>query len=576
MVATRPTFRLLATFDDRGWEHRHIEGMNLISCLLPDPAAIRLETWSFEAAQSAITIILHACQITAPCPLCGTQSKRVHSCYERTLADLPWGEHAVTIRLRVRRLFCKNARCGRRIFTERLPGIVMPWARKTTRLNAQLTAIGLALGGNAGVRLGRQLGLTASRNTLLRRIRQVPMPPEVTPAVLGVDDWALRKRATYGTVLVDLERRRPVALLPDREADTLAAWLRTHPGVAVIARDRAGAYAKGARSGAPEAVQVADRFHLLQNLAEMLEVVFTTHAQDLRAVEQAHREALYASGSLPLPPAETQRKVKLLAGARHERRKARHEQVWALFRQGWPAEKIGPHLGISRATVYRYLRSEAFPERRTRRDAGRSRLDPWRHIVLEYWNNGRRDGRMLFAELRRLGYRGSYATLTRYLRRFRALPGDTAPGSASVKLRPVLVAVSPCRELTPRTAAWTILCRAERRSAEDQTLLADLRRSDPELGEVIALAEEFIGLVRDGAPDRLDPWLHQAVRSTLRPLRNFAKHLSADYDAVRAAVTLSWSTGPVEGQINRLKMVKRSMYGRAGLDLLSRRFLLAA
>jgi transposase len=229
----------------------------------------------------------------------------------------------------------------------------------------------LALGGSSGVRLGRKLGLTASRNTLLRRVRQASAPPVVTPSALGVDDWALRKRITYSTVLVDLERRRQVALLPDREADTLAAWLRAHPGVAVIARDRSGAYAKGARSGAPGAVQVADRFHLLQNLAEMLEVVFTTHAKDLRAVEQARREALCANGSLPLPPAETQRKVRLLAGARHERRKARHGQVWALFRQGWPREKIGSHLGISRSTVYRHLRSEAFPECRTRRDAHR-------------------------------------------------------------------------------------------------------------------------------------------------------------------------------------------------------------
>jgi transposase len=550
--------------------------MNLLSHLLPDRTHVRLATWHLDPVQSAITVTLQARQMTARCPLCDKRSKRVHSRYERTLADLPWGVHTVTLRLRVRRLFCRNARCARRIFTERRPEVALPWARRTRRLDAQLTAVGLALGGSAGVRLGRKLGLTASRNTLLRRVRQAPMPSVVTPAVLGVDDWALRKRAIYGTVLVDLERRRPVALLPDREADTLAAWLREHPGVAVIARDRAGAYAKGARTGAPEAVQVADRFHLLQNLAEMLEVVFTTHAQDLRAVEQAHREALCASGSLPLPPAETTRKVKLLASARHERRKARYEQVWALFRQGWPREKIGPHLGISRATVYRYLRSEAFPERRTRRDAGHSRIDPWRHIVLEYWNNGRRDGRKLFGELRRLGYRDSYATLTRYLRRFRALPGDAAPDSASVKPRPVLVAVSSCRELTPRTAAWMILCRAERRSAEDQTLRADLRRSDPELGEVIALVEEFISLVRDRAPDRLDPWLNQAVRSTLRPLRSFAKHLSADYDAVRAAMTLDWSSGQVEGQINRLKTLKRQMYGRAGLDLLGRRFLLAA
>lgn len=420
--------------------------MKLLSCLLPDATHVRLETWSLEPASSTITLTLRARRITARCPLCGRRSKRVHSRYERTLADLPWGEYAVAIQLRVRRLFCDAPRCARRIFAERLPDVAARLARKTTRLTGRLTAVGLALGGSAGARLGRSLGLAVSRNTLLRLVRRAPLPDAATPSALGVDDWALRKRHSYGTVLVDLERRRPVTLLPDREASTLAAWLREHPGVTVIARDRAGAYAKGARDGAPAAVQVADRFHLLQNLAEALEVAFTAHSRDLRAIEQARREAeAAAQGGVAIAPSEPQARTKALAAERRERRLAAHGQVWALKRQGWPGRMIARQLGISRTTVFRYLRSESFPERKSRSDGGRSRLDPWRHVVLEYWNAGHRHGRRLFRTLQEQhGYRGSHATLARYLRRLRVAGGVAATRTASARVGPVLRAVQRC------------------------------------------------------------------------------------------------------------------------------------
>jgi transposase len=376
---------------------------------------------------------------------------------------------------------------------------------------------------------------------------------------------------------VDLERRRPVALLPDREADTLAAWLRAHPGVAVVARDRSGAYTEGAGRGAPGAVQVADRFHLLRNLAEALELAFTAQARELREADQARRDAAAVEGGVVrLDPPPPPKRPRDLAAARRERRLETHQRVWELWREGLPGGDIARHLGIGRTTTYRYLRSEAFPERKGRSDAGRSSVDPWGEWVIARWNEGQRNGRRMLRELRERGFAGNYATVLRYLNRLRAAQDGAAPPRRTrAGPGPPLVA-APRRVLTPRTAAWAVLRRPERRDEEDTALLAGLRRHSPDLDRAIGLAEEFAALIRERKPEHLDPWLQAAQDGPVAALRRFAKRLQEDDGAVRAAVTLGWSNGQTEGQINRLKTLKRQMYGRAGLDLLERRFLLAA
>jgi transposase len=464
---------------------------------------------------------------------------------------------------------------------------VAPWARRTVRLMTHLLAIALALGGAAGARLSRALGLTVSRNTLLRVIRRAPCPAMIPPQVLSVDEFALRKRHTYGTLLLDLARRRPLALLPDREATTVARWLQAHPGVEVVVRDRAEAYAEAARLGAPAACQVADRFHLLQNLADVLTDVFRAHApqlarvntQHLTAPTPVHDPADPATDSrrstVPLAPPQPSTRAAALAAARRAQRVASYEQVWMSHRQGWTLDAIAEQVGLSRRTVQRYLQSPTFPERQPRHGRGRSLLDPYKATLLAGWNRGCRNGWHLFRTIRNQGFRGQYGIVALYVRRMRQAQ-RLAPWQRRSDQPLPAVTAAPRRQLTPRRATWLVLRPSARATAQDHQQLAQLTTKGPELAEAVALAQDFASLVRQRQPTQLEPWLRRAATSTLPPFRRFAKGLRADDAAVKAGVTLPWSQGPIEGHINRLKMLKRQMFGRAKLDLLTRRLLLAA
>jgi transposase len=397
----------------------------------------------------------------------------------------------------------------------------------------------------------------------------------------------LRKRHAYGTLLVDLAWRRPLALLPDREATTVIQWLQAHPGVEVLVRDRAEAYAEAARLGAPTACQVADRFHLLHNLADVLTQVFTAHAPQLAQLKAqrtadptpVHDPACLAvapePSSVPLAPPQSSTAAARLARQRRTQRWAYYHQVWASHQQGWTLGAIAEQVGLSRRTVQRYLQSPTFPERQPRHGRDHSLLDPYKAALLAGWNNGCRNGRHLFRLIRRQGFQGQYGIVALYVRRMRQAQG-LAPWQRRSQRPLSAVTEAPRRRLTPRRATWLVLRPAERLTTQDHHQLVQLTEQSPELAEAVALAQDFAALVRQRQPTQLEPWLARMATSTLPPFRRFARGLRADSAAVQAAVTLPWSQGPIEGHINRLKMLKRRMYGRARLDLLARRFLLAA
>ena len=310
-----------------------LEATAVFSPFLPDTTSLHLDSWQLDAPVSLLTVHVTSTQTVARCPVCTVPAKRLHSRYTRTLADLPWAHDRVRLQLRVRKWFCQHPHCSRQIFTERLPTVAAPWARQTQRLVHWLTHMAVALGGTAGAQLSRRLGGAGSRTMLLRLLRQLVVASRATPTVLGVDDFALRNRQTDGTVLIDRQRRRPVALLPDREAETLAQWLQAHPGVEIRTRDRSQADADGARQGAPTATQVADRVHLVQNLAEALTQVCNLHGRALKAVNEASSRPPMTRPDgtvvLPVPPASPSRHAQVQAAHRRSRRLARHEPMWA-------------------------------------------------------------------------------------------------------------------------------------------------------------------------------------------------------------------------------------------------------
>lgn len=527
------------------------------STLLPNVSEVALE--SIRCDRSTIRLLVHVARSEAVCPRCSHRSSRVHSRYERKLADLPWNGIPVQIILRTRRFFCKTDGCGQIVFTERLPNTVAPYARTTKRLGQAMEGFTLAPGGEAGARLARRVGVLTSGDTLIRQLRHRPVGTSNTPRMLGIDDWAWRKGQRYGTILCDLERHRVVDLLPDRSVDTVKAWLAAHPGIEIVSRDRASAYAEAARDCIPEAVQVADRWHLLRNLSEALhQILQSKHAVLSQAAKAVHARNQARAPTEPPPPKALTRPERLRQANRN-RRLARYKSVMKLVQQGASQREISQTLGIDRRTVRRWTRAGRFPERA--RVSRRSSLDFFaeylRHRFIE---DGCHNAAKLWHELCERGFGGSSSIVRQWIRRFRG--GRPRRVTWRPKANSKITG-------TPRQTVRLLL----QQPAEAHAYLAELSEQCPEIGTCAAVAREFSRIVRE-RDDRAWPrWLHSAKNSALK---TFASSLCRDEAAVLAALQLPCSNGQVEGQVHRLKLVKRQMYGRAKFDLLRLRVMFAS
>jgi transposase len=469
-----------------------------------------------------------------PCPGCGAPSGRVHGYHRRTVADVSVDGRRVVVRVRVRRLVCPTRGC-RHTFREQVPGVLERYQRRTARLTRHVKAVVKELAGRAGVRLLAALAVGLSHHTALRTLLRIPLPIGRVPRVIGVDDFALRRRHRYATVVIDAETHERIDVLPDRTADTLEAWLRAHPGVEVVCRDGSATCAEAIRRALPDAVQVADRWHVWHNLCEAALSEVKAHSSCWATVLDAP----------------------LYDGPRAQTTLERWHQVHNLLNQGVGLLECARRLQLALNTVKRYARADQ-PERMLRVPKYRASLvDPYReHLRKRRAEDPAVPVKHLFEEIKALGFTGCLNLLHKYINQGRA-DADRS-------------------HISPRRLARMLLTKPDNLKAEHHDLLARLTAACPEMTQLAARIRAFAQLLMPAQEniDALEDWITQVRTVDLPHLHAFARGLERDHDAVIAALTLPYSNGPTEGVNTKTKLIARQMYGRAGFTLLRHRILL--
>jgi transposase len=526
-----------------------------VSSLLSLPEGLCVEWIKPQAADLLVGVV--SVRLSSCCPLCAQASSQVHSQYQRTLRDVPCGGRKVVLRLAVRKFFCRNPDCARKIFTERLPPFVEPWAQVTARLFEAVQAIGLATSGELGTRLADRIRIHASPTTMLRRIMDLSSPAAGRVTVLGIDDFSFKRGRRFGTILVDLSNHQVIDLLEERSTKSAADWMRHHPEIEYVSRDRGNEYAQAAREGASQATPVADRFHLVKNLVEAIEPVVARCYREMRKVQE------------PLPEPRVP-KVKEWRPARspaHEHqyqsrlaeKQERFDSMIALQKLGIPQDEVARRLGVTVRTVQNWNKQGSCPGSRRRRKR-RSLFDPYAAYVLNRWKEGCKKGSVLYREIKEKGYRGTERQVYHFLKTLKQEPVE-------------LPALSVVNRISVQEALWLIARPFDHLNEDERADLQELCQASSRLSTLHTLVQSFGQIARKREGHRLEDWKKHVAESGLPEVQRFAKGLERDKEAVLAGLTVVHSNAQVEGQVNKLKMLKRTMYGRAGFPLLRQRVL---
>lgn len=528
------------------------------SPFFPLPAGLEMTAVSQMA--DGVVVAVTSCRASSPCPQCSTPSSAIHSSYDRHPRDLPCIGRPIRVVLTVRKFFCRNPDCCRKVFSERLPDFIEPSSRLTKRLRTAVQDIGFATCGKGGEQLSSKLGMPISDVSLLWSLFLLPLPEIGQVHVVGVDDWSWRRGQRFGSILVDLETHKIVGLLADREAESVRQWLASHPEVEVVSRDRGGVYIDGATLGAPQAIQVADRWHLLSNLGDAIEeflIRAQTRLEETGVPPQKEPDKPLSSFSAT-PASQRKSQARLL------RKRKLYQRVQELHAAGLSLRKIGEELGLARNTVRKYVRQAAEPPRPTPRPLRESQLDRYEDYLLERWSQGERNAAQLYCEISERGYPGGASMVRAYVSHLRSTTADGSP-PRSRKQR--------AKALSPHALRWLLSRQREDLDREEQARLDQLLNRSQEVQTIYALLQAFLKMVRQRKHQDLRSWMMQAVTSGIPELKSFVTGIERDYDAVHAALRLPWSQGITEGKVNKLKTLKRVMYGRAGFPLLRQRLL---